>query len=538
MHNPIDETAKKSNNNTLFSNDTKDKNSHKLEDICIVIFGATGDLATHKLMPALFRLYQQKRLPANTQIIGCARRDINHSQYRQLLAPYLTPKQIKEECDDCLDQFLETIHYFNGNFDDSMMYSRLESYLCNSIFSNNIIFYLAIGSNQLSLCIENLAQQQLFEENGAIRRVVVEKPIGHDLISSRDAEYTLAEYLYEGQIFRIDHYLAKEMVQNILVFRFANIFMEPLWNRQYIDHVQITHSETQGVESRGAFYDAHGAMRDMIQSHMLQLLALVSMEAPSSISANDLRQEKIKVLRAIRPFNASNIEQQCYRAQYSSAYHQSIDHSGDDSQGTEFKSYVDEPGVDDNSLTETYAATRFYIDNWRWQGVPFYVRTGKCLKEKQSMISICFKQVPQQFFTQLKQHTSSNNWLLMSIQPNQHIRMEMTVKQPGLDMLVEQTSMDTGFKQDTERDAYEDLLLDVIEGEQSLFLSTEEIDHAWKIVDPILHFWGQSKRPLDTYESGSWGPINTRKIFHDKDLQWRHSLEGNDLGWSINSDAK
>ena len=501
----------------------------KLPDsICLVIFGAAGDLSHNKLMPALFCLYQQKRLPKNTQILACARKQFNNEEYRQSIAPALESKKDCPEDDDCLNNFLELIHYFEGDFDDSYMYLRLESYLRNIIFSENIIFYLAIGSKQLPICIENLARQELFEENTGFRRVVVEKPIGHNLSSSRDAEYTLAEQLYENQIFRIDHYLAKEMVQNILVFRFANIFMEPLWNRQYIDHIQITHSETHGVGNRGKFYDSHGAMRDMIQSHMLQLLALVAMEAPNSVSAEDLRQEKIKVLKSIRPFTSDSIDQDCYRAQY----------SGGLTNKTEKLGYIDEKGINPNSQTETYAASCFHIDNWRWQGVPFYVRTGKRLKQKQSMISICFKQVPQQFFKAFNQQKEGNNWLLMSIQPKQHIRMEMTVKQPGLEMLVEQTSMDAGFTESTERDAYEDLLLDVIKGEQSLFLSSQEIDQAWKIVDPILQHWQASKNQLDTYESGSWGPINTRNIFHNKNLQWRHNLDTDDTGWSINSDSK
>ncbi len=503
------------------------KNDTPPDDISLVIFGATGDLARHKLMPALFRLKQQGRLPKSTNILACARRDLTHDSYRQLITPKLIDHKSDPKHDQKLNEFFAQIYYFQGEFDNSYMYLHLESYLRNTLFSDNIIFYLAIGSEQLSLCINHLAKQQLLEEHGFIRRVVVEKPIGRDLVSSRDAEYTLAEHLFEEQIFRIDHYLAKEMVQNILVFRFANIFMEPLWNRQYIDHIQITHSETQGVDSRGAFYDAHGAMRDMIQSHILQLLALVAMEAPSSNTAEDLRQEKIKVLKSIRPFDNDTIDKQCYRAQYNRSLH-------DNSR----KSYTEEDGVPPNSQTETYAASCFYIDNWRWQGVPFYVRTGKRLKQKQSMISICFKEVPKQFFNQIQHDKKGNNWLLMSIQPEQHIRMEMTVKQAGLEMLVEQTSMDVDLQENTERDAYEDLLLDVIKGEQSLFLSAAEIDQAWKIVDPILYHWKNTPGSIDTYESGSWGPINTRKIFHRSNLRWRHNLDGEDKGWSINSDSR
>ncbi len=507
------------------------------KDLCFVIFGATGDLTQHKLMPALFRLHQEGRMPDDFNIVACGRRELSHDDYRRLVAPALEPKKLCDENDDCLDRFLEHIDYFQGNIDDTYMYLRLESFLQNQKYSSNIVFYLAIGSDKLPQCVECLAGQHLFDEDQCIRRVVVEKPIGKDYNSAQETETILSDHLLDHQIFRIDHYLAKEMVQNLLVFRFSNIFMEPLWNRNYIDHIQITHSETLGVGSRAGFYDTHGATRDMIQSHMLQLLALVAMEPPLSSSATDLRQEKIKVLNAIRPLTEQSIKTDCYRAQYESGWIEEESVLG----------YLSENGVSENSNTETYSATKFYIDNWRWQGVPIYLRTGKRLKERHSLISICFKNVPQQF---IKDNTSSkstsqtnrqdsNNWLMISIQPEQHIRMEMTVKQAGLDMLTDKTSMDAIFSEESdERDAYEDLLLDVFEGEQSLFLSSEEISTAWRIVEPLLKAWESDSSPIEKYEAGSWGPLNTRKIFHDKHLRWRHNLEGSDTGWSINSEGK
>ena len=289
---------------------------HRLPDaLSIIIFGATGDLTLHKLMPSLLRLFQHQRMPKAFDIIACGRRDISREQYQQLVLPQLETASEVTDQTFCIDAFLDRIHYFTGNLNDSYMYLRLDSFLQADKFANDMVFYLAIGSEQLPICIENLANQRLLNNNEHIRRVVVEKPIGHDLASATATEQILSDHLDEDQIFRIDHYLAKEMVQNILVFRFANIFMEPLWNHHYIDHIQITHSETLGVGTRGGFYDSHGALRDMIQSHILQLLAIIAMEAPLSASADDLRAEKIKALRAVRPMSNADINQYCYRAQ-------------------------------------------------------------------------------------------------------------------------------------------------------------------------------------------------------------------------------
>jgi glucose-6-phosphate 1-dehydrogenase len=311
------------------------------------------------------------------------------------------------------------------------------------------------------------------------------------------------------------HYLGKGMVQNVLVFRFANSMLEPLWNRNYIDHIQITHSEQLGIGSRGPYYDHTGAMRDMLQSHLLQLLTLVAMEPPVSLDAEDLRDEKVKVLKSIRPIPEEAVHAQAFRAQYAPG---EID-------GKQVNGYLQEEGIPQNSVTETYAAMKLYVDNWRWRGVPFYMRTGKRMEKAQSMISICFRHAPSQLFAHTQAEKIKQNWLLLGIQPEECIRMEMTVKEPGLEMRTRISNLDASFRNEDElaSDAYEDLLLDVIKGDRSLFLRYDEVEHAWKIVDPIINKWAVNRDYIETYPAGSWGP-NECRLFEKESQSWRNTL--------------
>ncbi len=497
----------------------------KILDPCtLVIFGAAGNLSRLKLIPALFRLEMAKRLPGAMKIIGCniepRERAAWIDEVQKILLP-LYPQGIDHAA---LEIFCARIHYHASPIDDDSAYQRLQQLLDGeNDFPPNIVFYMAVRPSAFPDIIEKLGEVGVLKQKSGWRRVVIEKPFGYDLLSAQALQRGLYKHLDEPQIYRIDHYLGKGTVQNVMVFRFANLLLEPLWNHHYIDHVQITHSESLGIEGRADYYEGAGALRDMIQSHLLQLLALVAMEPPVSMTAEHLRDEKVKVLKAIRPITQNAVHAHAFRGQYTSG---TID-------GKSVSGYLEEAGVAEDSTTETYAALKLFIDNWRWAGVPFYLRTGKRMAEGSSAICIRFKSPPQDLLRHMRHGPSQPNWIMLGIQPNDCLKMEMQVKVPGLDLHTRAISLDATYRKDSDDDfdAYAGLLLDVIQGDHSLFLRIDEVEAAWRVVDPVIKVWAMERDFINGYQAGTWGPRGTYRLFDRDDQFWRQSLnlDGADL---------
>ncbi len=483
----------------------------------LTIFGATGDLAQRKLLPALYNLAHDGALPERFHLVGVARREKEHEDYRAECERAIRQFSRRTPDEDVLAKLLEHVKYVPGTFDDSKVYARLSKVLDD--FEQhageplNRAFYLSTAPAFFPVIVEALGRQGLGEHDGAEVRVVIEKPFGTSLAEARELNRRVLAVFEESQVFRIDHYLGKETVQNMMAFRFANGMFEPLWNRNYIDQVQITAAEDIGIGTRAGYYDHAGALRDLIQNHMLQLLCHVAMEPPVGFTAQEVRNEKVKVLEAITAPSESEVDSMAVRAQYAQG------HSG----GEDVQGYLEEPGIPADSSTETFAALRLEVDNWRWAGVPFYLRTGKRLARKVTEIAVVLKPVPHLAFNQEGSLGVLPNQLILTLQPNEGVSLRLGAKIPGARMVIRPVHMEflygTSFLSQSP-EAYERLITDAMRGDATLFTRDDEVEAQWRICDPIVKAWQEHPSRLPQYEAGSQGPQEAARILLDEQT-WR-----------------
>ena len=489
-------------------------------DACtIVIFGASGDLTARKLIPALYHLFKEKLMPADFRVVGFARREKTDASWRQELRAALDQFSRTKPVDDKVwVAFAEKLCYCQGDLNDDAAYQKLETLLTSfgsGPLRENLLFYLAISPSQFGEVVEQVHRAGLLNKDGsAWQRIVVEKPFGHDLASAHALNRELTRYANEAQVFRIDHYLGKETVQNILMFRFSNSIFEKLWNRNSVDHIQITVSEKLGVGERGGYYEEAGAIRDMVQNHMLQVLALIAMEPPVSLEAESVRDEKVKLLKSIRALTPEDVARQVVRGQYFAGM------LGNESR----PGYRQETKVQPNSNVETFVALKLFIDNWRWSEVPFYLRTGKNLPQSASEVRIQFRTTPNVLFASKCGQKLDANALTLRLQPNEGISLRFNGKVPGMSLGVRPVRMH--FSYDSEfgaytPEAYERLLLEAIAGDATLFIRRDEVETAWQIVDSIRAGWeGKPLTNREFYAAGTWGPIAADDLLAQSGHVW------------------
>jgi glucose-6-phosphate 1-dehydrogenase len=482
----------------------------------MVIFGAAGDLTRRLLMPALYNLAVGKLLPDDFRLVGLARAEMSDEEFRHDLAEHIRTFAAGAFDQSIWDDLVGRMTYVAGNFDDDSAYTRLVEHLGGLESLGNALFYLATAPDYFAPIAEQIAKVGLTHEKpGVWRRVIVEKPFGHDLGSARELNASLLKILDEQQIYRIDHYLGKETVQNIMVFRFANGIFEPLWNRDHIDHVQITVAETVGVENRGSFYDETGALRDMMQNHLFQLLSFIAMEVPTSFDADALRSEKVKVLDSVRPFTPEQVLHDAVRGQYGPGV------LGEKS----VPGYRQEPNVAPQSETETYVAAKLSIDSWRWAGVPFYLRTGKRLPRRISEVAVQFKRPPIALFRGTPIEEMAPNIMVLRIQPDEGISLQFGAKVPGAALEIGKVNMNFQYKdyfQSAPSTGYETLILDCMIGDQTLFQRADNVEAGWRVVQPILDIWADRRpRGFPNYEAGSGGPEAGHQLLARDGRVWR-----------------
>lgn len=483
-----------------------------------VIFGASGDLTKRKLVPAIYSLYVQNMLPDKFIMLGVSRSAFTDDEFRNKMKSAIN--EFKEIDDNSkIDEFIKKIFYTTIDFKDKESFKKLKGKITelrtNNSISGNTVFYLSTPPSLYGIIPQNLAEVGLNKQDDGWKRLIIEKPFGYDLQSALKLKDELLKDWNEEQIFRIDHYLGKETVQNLLVTRFSNGIFEPLWNRNYINHIEITSAENIGVEKRGGYYESSGALRDMVQNHLLQVVGLAAMESPSSLEPNAIRNEILKVFQSLRPIKKEEVKNVAIRGQYLSSKIKDEQVLG----------YRNEEGVNPESVTETYAALKFYIDNWRWGGVPFYIRTGKRLPTRVTEVVIHFKPTPHFLFAQHDVCRTCNQ-LIIRIQPDEGILLKFRMKTPGVGFDVQSVNMDFHYSDLSNQripSAYERLLHDTMKGDATLFARTEEVLEAWKFLTPIIECWNNDKDvPLFGYPAGTWGPENADTLIEEADMTWRY----------------